>query len=420
MVLFFLHTPAPPRDSAALKYYRHFSVIPGMTSKTELKYVPGLDGLRGLACLSVVLFHTDIVTKSHSALTPFKGGTYGVDLFFVLSGFLITSILLNEYEKYSSFNFISFYIKRLLRLYPPILISIVVFLLPLFITDRTTAIANIVCLMTYTGDCFMVVQHFTHLPYAKLSGHTWSLAVEEQFYLTFPFLLLLVLRAYSRKKQSNFISFYPTFLLLYIFVVVICSILLGEWFYKFFLWRFFEIYLGTFVAMIYSRSYERFTAETAFSNSVRTIVQQVCSNKIVLLTSILCSVCLIVYPAVFPGFLVKYNLLYVVFTLAASVLIVNAVYPINRYYSGFISNKALVSIGKFSYGLYLYTPFIARKVNSVFFDDPFRNAKTMLICDVIAVSVSLAFSYLSFTIIEKNILKLRHRISFPQKQVAAA
>jgi peptidoglycan/LPS O-acetylase OafA/YrhL len=384
--------------------------------KSELKYIPGLDSLRALACLSVVFFHSNLVEKSTSSAMPFKGGYFGVDLFFVLSGYLITTILINQYAKEGTIHFKNFYIKRILRLYPPILISVLVFLVPLLFTDRPAAIANIVSLMTYTADCFMFVQHFTHLPYALLASHSWSLAVEEQYYITFPLLLFFLLRYYSKVKKSNLIAFFPFFLLLYSLVVIVASILLGAWFYKFFLWRFFEIYLGAFIAIFYSRSFERMFTETPLSLRIKKRVQGVYGNKIVFLASIVFTVWYLVYPQTFPfgNYLAKYNFQYILFTLACSVIIINTVYPSFRSYSKFLESKWLVFTGKMSYGLYLYSAFIGHYVGSILYNDnPFASTRTKIESDIITIVVSLLFSALSYLFIEKNILKLKTRFESP-------
>jgi peptidoglycan/LPS O-acetylase OafA/YrhL len=262
----------------------------------------------------------------------------------------------------------------------------------------------------------MFVQHFTHLPYALLASHSWSLAVEEQYYITFPLLMFLLLRYYSRIKKSNLIAFFPFFLLLYTLVVVVASIMLGAWFYKFFLWRFFEIYLGAFVAIFYSRSYERMFTETPLSSRTKRIVQRICGNKAVFLASILFTAWYIVYPLTFPfgNYLAKYNLQYILFTLACSVIIINTVYPSFRAYSTFLESKWLVFTGKMSYGLYLYSAFIGHYVGSLLYNDnPFASTRTKMESDIITIVVSLLFSALSYLFIERNILKLKARFESP-------
>jgi len=384
-----------------------------MSHKSELKYIPGLDALRGFACISVLLFHSNYVTKVISPGVPFQGGFLGVDLFFVLSGFLITTILVNQYARDSTINFKNFYIKRLLRLYPPIIISVIVFLLPLLATNKPVAITNIISLLTYTGDCAMLVLHFTHLPYPLMTGHSWSLAVEEQFYLTFPFLLFLVLRFNSSRKRGNLISFFPAFLLLYFLVVGGSTILLGKWFYKFFFWRFFEVYLGAFMAILYSGSYQKIIAENAVSSRIKNTVHRICANKIVLVLAVVFTLAMVIYPYQVPFFdyMARYNLQYVLFTLSCAILIINAAFVNQPLYSKIISNRVLIFIGKISYGLYLYAPFINDKIGTIFFGgNPFQNKRTMIICDLISGTSSVIFSYLSFMLIEKNILKLKGRL----------
>lgn len=392
-----------------------------MTQKPELKYIPGLDALRGIACLSVLLFHSNFVTKTRSPYVPFKGGALGVDLFFVLSGFLITTILLNQFAKDSTISFRNFYFKRILRLYPPILISVVVFLLPLLFTDRLTAISNIVSLLTYTGDVFMVVQHFIHLPYPLLSSQSWSLAVEEQFYITYPLLLFWVLRLASRKKRSNLIGSFPLFVVIYFGVVIVSTMILGNWFYKFFLWRFFEIYLGAFVAVIYSEAFRKIATDSSFSGRIRSLVQTIYGNKIVLVISMLYLLGELVYPNQMPfeNYVGLYNLHYIFVTFAASVLIANIAFPQHEGLLRLFSNKALIWLGTISYGLYLYTPFIQQMVDKfIYHGNPFSNATDMLISDGITIAGGLLFSYLSFTLIEKNVLKLKHRLEPQDRSLA--
>lgn len=100
--------------------------------KKSFTYYPQLDAFRAIACLAVVLFHTNTVTSltEKNSFTLFKGGFIGVDMFFVLSGYLITSILIKEFTATSTIAIKKFYFKRVLRLYPPILVAVLIFLVP--------------------------------------------------------------------------------------------------------------------------------------------------------------------------------------------------------------------------------------------------------------------------------------------------
>ena len=142
-----------------------------------------LDGIRGIAIALVVVFH---------ALTPTAifqgGGTVGVQLFFVLSGFLITSILADEWRSTGRIGLGGFYRARLRRLMPALAVFLAAFALWAFVTG-TSRLVPVAVAATYVSNWARVAG----VDLAEV-GHTWSLAVEEQFYLVWPLLLLLVLR----------------------------------------------------------------------------------------------------------------------------------------------------------------------------------------------------------------------------------
>ncbi|MEP7337935.1 MAG: acyltransferase [Acidobacteriota bacterium] len=149
--------------------------------------IPELDGMRGIAILAVLLFHLGLVT----------GGYFGVDIFFVLSGFLITHILLAEKEQRGSISLRHFYYRRALRLLPALAVYLAFCLLlnlrvPLFSRSAWQVLG---ATLLYYANWFRALTPYRigDLGLGPL-GHTWSLAIEEQFYLTWPLLLLVFLR----------------------------------------------------------------------------------------------------------------------------------------------------------------------------------------------------------------------------------
>ena len=163
----------------------------------EMGYLPGLDGVRALAVLGVLLYHGD--------LTWMKGGFLGVDVFFVLSGFLITTLIVEEYNRSGRIDFKRFYIARARRLLPPLLLMLVVVgMLAAFIyrdsaaSFRADAIASLFY-VTNWWYIFSDASYFEAIGRPPFLQHLWSLAVEEQFYLLWPALVLILLRWRGRR-----------------------------------------------------------------------------------------------------------------------------------------------------------------------------------------------------------------------------
>jgi peptidoglycan/LPS O-acetylase OafA/YrhL len=159
------------------------------------RHLPALDGLRGLALLGVLFFHAN-------GLLP--GGYLGVDLFFVLSGFLITSLLLSEHQRKGHITLSAFWIRRARRLFPAVLS-----LMPA-IAIYSHFFAKSEELATIRGDALATLAYvanwrtiFSHKSYWDLFAtpspleHTWSLSIEEQFYVVWPLVVVLVLRFYK-------------------------------------------------------------------------------------------------------------------------------------------------------------------------------------------------------------------------------
>ena len=149
-----------------------------------LKYIPSLDGLRGIAILLVMLFHLEV--------PGFSLGWSGVPLFFVLSGFLITGILLQEKERGFGDFLRSFYLKRTLRIFPLFYAYLAVNFVLLVATHRSTA--GYGWYVTYLQNYQMGIALYAGKLLPGMVGHTWSLAVEEQFYLAWPFLVYFLNR----------------------------------------------------------------------------------------------------------------------------------------------------------------------------------------------------------------------------------
>ena len=148
-------------------------------------HIPALDGVRGLAIVLVILVHATLV---------FPSGHIGVDLFFVLSGYLITTILLTEQNTAGSIGLKRFYIRRALRLFPALWImvaSVIVYTAFFQSAEQLTkTLIDAGSILLYFFNLLLVHQ-WPHIDqHQYLFTHVWSLSVEEQFYLVWPFLLV--------------------------------------------------------------------------------------------------------------------------------------------------------------------------------------------------------------------------------------
>jgi len=157
------------------------------------RHVPELDGLRGIAIIVVLIHHQ---------LTSFSltGGFLGVDLFFVLSGFLITGLLLNEFERTGSISIRKFYMRRVLRLGPALALYLIACVIVAYHTQQISLqrqLRLIAYALLYSTNWRMA---FDWDPVLDPTAIIWSLSIEEQFYLVWPLLLLGCLALGLKRK----------------------------------------------------------------------------------------------------------------------------------------------------------------------------------------------------------------------------
>lgn len=177
--------------------------------KPAFAYRPDIDGLRAIAVLSVVACHLN--------LRKFQGGYVGVDIFFVISGYLISSIVFAEIAS-SKFSIAAFYERRIRRIFPALFAMFVVFSAfawRYFLPIELIAYAKSLLAATFSISNFYFWKHSGYFdsPLSNPLLHTWSLAVEEQFYILFPLFLVLARRfSPSRLRLSVVVLFVLSFL----------------------------------------------------------------------------------------------------------------------------------------------------------------------------------------------------------------
>ncbi len=156
---------------------------PQPPAEARLAYVPALDGIRAIAISMVVIFH--------SGFHPTGGGYLGVDVFFVLSGFLITKLLVSEMARDGRVDLLRFYLRRALRLYPVFLLVLACVALPAAALWPGLPVRRQALLAGLYLTDYAQAMHYLPSPLT----YTWSLAVEEHFYVLWPLALPFVLRA---------------------------------------------------------------------------------------------------------------------------------------------------------------------------------------------------------------------------------
>ena len=167
-----------------MKYFNSFKINESFISKIErINFREDINGLRALSVVSVVLYHLD--------LQMFKGGWLGVDIFFVISGYLIANIIISDLNN-KTFSFINFYKRRILRILPALLFTLILtFPLAYFLLTPKAHYefsSSLVSTLLFYANLYFQNLDFYIAESTKLMPllHTWSLAIEEQYYLVFP------------------------------------------------------------------------------------------------------------------------------------------------------------------------------------------------------------------------------------------
>lgn len=155
--------------------------------------IPSLDGLRAVAIAFVFISH---LSPEIGAIVP---GGFGVTVFFLLSGYLITTLLRQELNKYGSISFRNFYLRRALRLFPLLYLITAVATLLVWLgwIEGENSIAGILSILFYWGNYFVAIHHFDGIPNSM--GVVWSLAIEEHFYFIWPLMFIWL----ARRKPSR-------------------------------------------------------------------------------------------------------------------------------------------------------------------------------------------------------------------------
>ena len=295
-----------------------------------MRYREDIDGLRAIAVLSVIFYHL--------GFSFISGGFIGVDIFFVISGFLITQSIQHDLNN-NNFTIKNFYIKRIRRIVPVLfvttMVTMVVALFILPIEDLKEFALSLVSVSLFGSNIFF----WQHIDYFSVSAelkpllHTWSLGIEEQFYIFFP--LFMMWTATWRSKKIFIATAVFTFL-----SFALCASPFGVSHIQanFFLpiTRFWELFMGVLLALFLSKKSE-VKSNKALDNILALFG----------LGFIITPLLLLDYNSVFPGL----NALYPV---VGSLLIIYSGYRKESFLVSVLSNKIVRYIGLISFSLYLW------------------------------------------------------------------
>lgn len=348
----------------------------------KLKYIIQIDGLRCFAVLSVIISHYLITDSSSEFIKKIPFGS-GVNLFFVISGYLITAILLNKKQDIENQTTTllkeikNFFVKRTLRIFPIYYIVI----LFLFIFNYNEIKDYSIYLITYTTNIYMTF----HNTYIGNKTHLWSLAVEEQFYLIWPFIIFFTKRKY----------FLP--IILSLIVLSLCS--------KYYFLNYTPYQLGANAFLTSCFDSLGMGALLAYLQLYHTIIFEKLINKKILLMLIIGYVLLFIFPGILSSLkpLLENFATSLIYFYMVGIAAQNKFSGITKYA---LENKIAVYLGKISYGIYIIHNFMGDLFYN-FFAQKLPPTDHHSIRVIYWICLTIIFASISWFLIEKPILKLK-------------
>lgn len=349
------------------------------------RYISGFDGIRTLAVIGVILYHL--------APYQFQGGFLGVPIFFVVSGYLITDLLFQEWQQNERIDVIGFYIRRVKRLYPALvtLVLATTAYITLFARDLLANIrAVIMTNLLYVYNWYQVAHHESYFDKFGTQSpftHLWSLSIEGQFYLFWPLIIIILLK-FVKKKQPIF----DTMIILAFISALLMAILYrtGQDPSRVYYGtdtRMFSILLGAALAVVWPSTALRKDLPT----NLRLLLDVVGGGALMLL-------CLMFMQMTGESALVYRGGMFF-FSVLSMILVAVVAHPgadMNRL----LTNRLFTWIGKRSYGIYLYQYPVL-----VFFESKINVADHSFLYALIEVALILVLSDLSYRFLE---LPLQH------------
>jgi peptidoglycan/LPS O-acetylase OafA/YrhL len=362
-------------------------------------YIPGIDALRALAVLSVIFYHFN------PAILP--GGFCGVDVFFVISGYVVSGSLAKE-NKSNFFRFaFRFYARRIIRIYPALIVCLMlVGILQTLLVPSSwlSTTSNETAMYAYFGASNFALIWFNDgyfSPRAEFNAftHTWSLAVEEQFYLLFPMIFFVWMKGRERKDTAGFIANW-------LLAILLTVSLFYSWFetshspdHAFYLLpsRFWELACGALLFQLHARN--KLVAHSEIN-----------SSRCAAIGLILIGMGFVLSDAKsFPFPWAALSVGGALFVIAGAVSATTSKSLIGHV----LTNRSIVYIGKMSYSLYLWHW-------PVFVLFRWTVGLERLLPIVAAIALTALTSFLSYQVVEKPVRRSRFVLSRPDWHVVSS
>lgn len=349
--------------------------------KLQRSYYPALDGLRGLAILLVVIYH------NFGFIDYFFFGWLGVDLFFVLSGFLITDILLKT--RNDPYYLKNFYGRRILRIFPLYYLILIIFLI--IMPALNPSFLKLDYYVNHQFWLWFYLQNWLYIFHPSPTNfldHLWSLAVEEQFYLIWPFVLLVI-----KKEKTLFIFMLALLLAVVSFRVII-------WFYNVRQLAYFNLYtftridgicIGSMLALLRqfnSEFLKKYTSVIVFALAGLNFLFYFINKE---------------FGFTFPF---KAMIGYTTFAVLFGILVNEVVDNKHKIVSAIFENRLLKFFGRISYGLYIFHWPVYLIFKGHF------SISNNLIQSAIPTIIAIIISVISYEFFEKKFLSLKKNFKY--------
>ena len=359
--------------------------------KDKVVFLPGLNGLRAIAAIAVVISHTTLAMKSFGLnWSPFgtnpngspKGyllASYGVTIFFVLSGFLITYLLMLEKEK-KEINIKAFYVRRILRIWPLYYLYIALVLVTILVVKSGNVNWNSLVYYIFFTANIPFIFNFA-IPYLD---HLWSIGVEEQFYLFWPWLI--------RKIKKNVVQFLIAIILIFNLIRVVLWFFFPGSFSAIFsiVNRFDCMMIGGVGAILYFNKSKIFL--TFFDNKK--------AQFIAVLILMLLVINKFHTNAIVDTFIVS---------IVSLTIIVGQINTKNRLVN--LNHSVFDFFGKISFGIYIYHPLIIFYLSKFIKNLNLKEGYKIGLVYAMVLFITVLIAYLSYTLYELRFIKLKNKFA---------